>query len=83
MLLYLSFFIYYFGVALHIIWQYEPWKKKERDSTFDVTMDSYDGAEACELIGIYILSLLGSTLQNDLMGLYWGDGLIIFRNTNN
>ena len=60
----------------------EPWKKKEHDSSFDVTMGSYDGAELCELIGIYIQSLLESTLEKDLMGLYRDDGLIILRNTN-
>ena len=53
----------------------EPWKKKEHDS-------SYDGAELCELIGIYIQYLLESTLEKDLMGLYRDDGLIILRNTN-
>ena len=60
----------------------EPWKKKEHDSSFDVKMGSYDGAELCELIGIYIQSLLESTLEKDLMGLYRDDGLIILRNTN-
>ena len=34
----------------------EPWIKKQSNS-FDVTMGSYDGAEACELIGIFMLSL--------------------------
>ena len=48
----------------------EPCKKKEDDSSFDVTMGSYDGAELFELIGIYIQSLLESTLEKDLMGLY-------------
>ena len=33
------------------------WIKKEGD-LFDVTMGSYDGAEVCELVGLYILSLL-------------------------
>ena len=30
----------------------QAWVKKE-DSDFDVTMESYDGAEVCELIGAY------------------------------
>ena len=35
----------------------EPWKKKNTDSCFDVTMGSYDGAEICELVGfIYCFS---------------------------
>ena len=32
----------------------EAWKKKDADTTFDVTMGSYHGAELSELIGIYI-----------------------------
>ena len=39
---------------------HEPWKKKETDSCFDLTMGSYDGAEVCELVGIYLLSLLAN-----------------------
>ena len=34
-----------------------PWIKKN-DSDFDVTMGSFDGAEACELIGLFILDKL-------------------------
>ena len=35
------------------------WVKKE-NSDFDVTIGSYDGAELCELTGLYILSNLGN-----------------------
>ena len=35
-----------------------PWKKKDSETCFDVTMGSYEGAEICELVGIYILSRL-------------------------
>ena len=45
-------------------------------------MGSYDSAELCELIGIYIQSLLESTLEKDQMSLYRDDGLIILRNIN-
>ena len=34
----------------------ESCKKRNTDSCFDVTMGSYDGAEVCELVGIYLLS---------------------------
>ena len=34
----------------------EPRKKKNTDSCFDVTVGSYDGAEICELVGIYCFS---------------------------
>ena len=43
---------------------------------FDVTMGSYDGAETCELIGAYMLSLMASKLKNEV-GLYRDDGLAI------
>ena len=60
----------------------EAWKKKDADTTFDVTMGSYDGAELCELIGIYIQSLLTNILSKDNMGLYRDDGLFILRKIN-
>ena len=46
----------------------ESWKKKQQDSSFEVTMGSYDGAELCESIGVFIQSLQESTLQQDQMG---------------
>ena len=57
-----------------------PWVKKERDEDFDVTMGCYDGAEVCEIVGSYILNLLGNILDKDLVGLYRDDGLAIVRN---
>ena len=57
-------------------------EEKEHDSSFGIIMGSYDGAELCEMIGIYIQSLLESTLEKDLMGLYRDNRLIIIRNTN-
>ena len=51
------------------------WVKKERDEDFDVPMGCYDGAEVCEIVGSYILNLLGNTLDKDLVGLYRDDGL--------
>ena len=35
----------------------DPWVKKG-ESNFDVTMGAYDGVEVCELIDIFMLSLL-------------------------
>ncbi|KAK3740098.1 hypothetical protein QZH41_002818 [Actinostola sp. cb2023] len=43
-------------------------------------MGSYDGAETCELIGLYILSLITPKLQ-DKIGLYRDDGLIVCKAT--
>ena len=56
----------------------EAWTKKG-DSQFDVTMGSFDGAEICELVGLYLLSLL-QDLGIDV-GLYRDDGLAACRKT--
>ena len=61
---------------------YEPWKKKDTDSCFDVTMGSYDGAEVCELVGIYLLSLLANIIDKNNSDLYRDNGLIFLRNVN-
>ena len=47
------------------------WCKK--NSNFDVTMGSFDGAETCELVGLYMLSQLEKLGIN--IGLYRDDGL--------
>lgn len=56
----------------------EPWAKRG-DSNFDVTMGSFDGAETCELVGLYILSQLKTLDIN--VGLYRDDGLAISKKT--
>ena len=53
------------------------WTKKD-ESLFDVTMGSFDGAEICELVGLYILQLLSSKFNKDQVGLYRDDGLAAF-----
>ena len=60
----------------------EPWEKRNTDSCFDVTMGSYDGAEICELVGIYPLFLLANIIDKNNSGLYRDDGLILLRNVN-
>ena len=49
-----------------------PWSKKG-DHNFDVTMGSFDGAECCDIIGLFILSKLSHLKIN--VGLYRDDGL--------
>ena len=44
-----------------------------------MTMGSYDGAEVCELIGIYILSTLAKRIDKKSTGLYRDDRLIIIK----
>ena len=60
----------------------ETWMKKDNDSTFDVTMGSYGGAEVCELVGIYILSTLNEKYSDYQIGLYRDDGLGTFHYLN-
>ena len=49
---------------------------------FDVTMGSFDGAEVCELIGLYILNILSDKYGKNNVGLYRDDGLVLLRNTS-
>ena len=56
--------------------------KKDKDEIFDVTMGSHDGAEACELVGAFILSKLVPIFGKENVGLYRDDGLAILRNAN-
>ena len=64
----------------------QPWTKVGQDDNFDVPMGSYDGAELCELIGLYILNKL--TTGNDAIfdkksvGIYRDDGLAIIKINN-
>jgi hypothetical protein len=53
----------------------EPWTKKKNKANFDVTMGSFDGAELCELVGLYILSKMEKLINQDHIGLYRDDGL--------
>ncbi len=56
----------------------QPWCKRT-NSNFDVTMGSFDGAETCELVGLYILSQLEPLGIN--IGLYRDDGLAVCNKT--
>ncbi len=58
----------------------KPWTKKDSNSLFDVTMGSYDGAEICELVGLFILNKLGQKFGKENIGLYRDDGLAIMKN---
>ncbi len=60
--------------------QNSPWMKRNAENTFDVTMGSYDGAETCELIGLYMLSLIAPKFK-DQVGLYRDDGIAVCKAT--
>ena len=56
----------------------QPWVKKEAPD-FDVTMGAYDGAEICELVGLYILNLMTNLIDKKYIGLYRDDGLAMVK----
>ena len=59
----------------------EPWVKKENEH-FDVSMGAYDGADVCELEGIYLQFLLSKNYNVRDFGLYRDDGLAVFNHIN-
>ena len=58
------------------------WVKKGGNELFDVTMGSFDGAEVCELVGLYLLDKLSKLLGKDNVGLYRDDGLAAVKSTS-
>ena len=81
-----SFNFYSFGSDIHeygcmvanslLFHKGKIWRKKGTGQ-FDNTMVSFDGAEICEIVGLYLLSMI-KTLHMDT-GLYRDDGLSITR----
>ena len=45
-----------------------------------VTMGGYGGAEVCELVGTYMLSLISEKYNKNDFGLYRDDGLGVVKN---
>ena len=58
------------------------WTKKNHSDMFDVTMGSFDGAEVCELIDLFLLNSLSEKYGKNNVGLYRDDGLVLLRNAN-
>ena len=59
----------------------QPWIKRD-SHTFDVKMGTYDGAEICEVVGIFMLSLLRKKYSFNDIGLHHDHGLSTFKNIN-
>ena len=55
------------------------WEKREGRNQFDVSMGAYDGAEICELVGLYALSQMKNKVNTHSVGLYRDDGLAVLR----
>ena len=62
--------------------RYKTWKKPINESLFDIAMESYDGAEICERVSLYILSILGKIYGIQNVGLYLNDGLACLQKIN-
>ena len=45
----------------------KTWKKKSTDSCFHITMGSFDGADICKLVGLYIQSRYKRYFQNQTL----------------
>ena len=52
--------------------------KKNRDTDFEVTIKSFNGAELCKLLGLHFLHLLGEKYGKHRIGLYCHGGLACF-----
>ena len=61
-------------VRLVLFSKHKIWVKKG-NSSFDVTMGSFDGAEICEIVGLYLLDKLSNLLGKENVGLHRDDGL--------
>ena len=57
------------------------WIKKQ-EGLFDVSMGTYDGAEVCKLVGIYMLHLLSRRYNKNDFELYRDEGLAVLKNKN-
>lgn len=55
------------------------WVKKNAENEFDVSMGAFDGAEVCELVGLYVLHLIKTKLRMTNVGLYRDDGLAVLK----
>ena len=51
------------------------WAKQDAKDQFDVSMGAYDGAEICELVGLYLLNDIEKKIKIRNIGLYRDDGL--------
>ena len=55
---------------------------KNNGNLFDVTMGAFDGAEVCELVGIFLLHHISQHYDIKKFGLYRDDGLSALKNVS-
>ena len=79
--------IYQCSIILHakrsfLFCEESTWGKTEAQDLFDVTMGSWDGAETCELVGNYLLSVIQKKHGNNIgLPVYHDDCLGVFEAT--
>ena len=56
--------------------------KKKTGENFDVAMGSFDGAEICELVRLFLLDQLANVLGKENVGFYRDNGLVVLRNNS-
>ena len=52
---------------------------KREENIFDVTIGAYDGADVCELVGIFMLNKISEKYNKNDVGLYRDNGLVVFK----
>ena len=58
------------------------WVKKDGNLLFDVTMGSFDDAEVCELVVLFLLNKIKPLLVSTIVGLYRDDRLALAHKAN-
>ena len=58
------------------------WTKKSNINNFDIAMSSFQGADVCDLIGLYILSEISPLTGPLNIGLYRYDGLAVIKQSS-
>ena len=53
---------------------------KKTGENFDVALGSFDGAEICKLVGLFLLDQLAGVFGKENFGHYREDGLAVLRN---
>ena len=51
--------------------------KRNPSNSFDVVMGSFDGAEVCEMVGLFMLQKLKTEITTIDIGFYRDDGLAV------
>ena len=65
-----------------MFYDHNMWKKSNNNDNFDVPMGSFNGAEVCDLVGLYLLHILSMIINTQSIGLYRDDGLAIIKQTS-